>query len=417
MAVHIEHPDSLYDFAKSTDRGSSLVFVGRDAELDRLAEFAEQLRSPPPEDRLHEMLDGQTVLFEACPGMGKTALIREFARLAQKQGCLAMNVDIDTLASHAAMKDHIARELDRLTHRRDWVARLAGAALTDAGEALRIGNFVKAAIGAAPEPTGCWPDGTPRPPLVLIIDEAQDLGPEHKPAVRSLHLGNLNWPILPVFAGTSGALRAMKKAGAYRLGEGRNEPFGSLPKNEARLAFPAMCDRFGIGMSPREMDRWTARIATGSHGFPQHLNVGLKSAAEEILAANGQGRAPSLERMAEQFSKRRDGYYRDRLGVLPHHGSALVAAVKAIRQYPAGNAHRNAVEAAFLSASNKDREAEGLPPLQAGEEARLINRAIENGVFQPSAAGSLELSIPSMGDYIVHTFGERERERERENET
>ena len=147
MAVHIEHPDSLYGFAKSTDRGSSLVFVGRDAELDRLAEFAEQLRSPPPEDRLHEMLDGQTVLFEACPGMGKTALIREFARLAQKQGCLAMNVDIDSLASHAAMKDHIARELDRLTHSRDRVARLAGAALTDAGEALRIGNFVKAAIG------------------------------------------------------------------------------------------------------------------------------------------------------------------------------------------------------------------------------------------------------------------------------
>ena len=408
MRTPIEHPEALFDFTMDTDRGESVVFVGRDAELALLHRFLHQVRSRPGPTGLHRG-DGHTALFEACPGMGKMALIREFGRRAHLNGCPAVNVDLDSLTSHGAMKECSGHELGALRRGHRRAAELAGAALTDAGEALRIGRFVKAAIGAAPEPADRWPNNRSRPPLVLLIDEAQDLGAEHKPAVRSLHLANLGWPVLPVFAGTHGAATALGEAGAYRRAEGRDIRLGRLSGAEARQAFPVLCEQFGIDLHPAEHDMWSRRIAADSHGFPQHLNVGLKAAAQELLNANELGRAADFARAATRAADRRDDYYRARLGsVLPQHGAALVAAVKAVRHGAGRRAHARRVQAAFRAASDKESAARQYSPLPPGEESRLVDRAIENGVFQPAPNGHLELSIPSMGDYIERLFSERE---------
>ena len=409
----IERPEELFDFVTDTDRGESVVFVGRDTELRRLGGYLRSLQNKFAMEGSHRG-DGHTVLFEACPGMGKTALLAQFRHRAELAGLPAIRITHRHLTSFEAFASRLKAGLDSTVRRNRNAAavRVAKALLpgvnamfgADAAEATAAATIAVELLSHA----GQVLKRDRRPPLAITIDEAALLDERHRDVLVEMHEGTLDWPILPVLAGTHGARQALKRAGVYRLGRERHVGLECLLKHNAHLAFPALCDVFGIGLEPDDVERWASRIATDSNGFPQHVNVGLVSAAEELLAANEQGRAPDIKRAAAQAAHRRDDYYRDRLGgELPRYGTALVAAAKAIRKRSPGKAHRNAVEAAFLSAANKDRAAHRLPPLQAGEESRLITRAIENGVFQPAAAGSLELSIPSMGRYIERTYGER----------
>ncbi len=410
----VADPEGLFDFTATTDRGESGVFVGRDDELKRLDGYLRVLRNKRAEDPPSG--DGHTVLFEACPGMGKTALLARFRDRAERAGLPAIQVTHRHLTSFEAFASRLKSGLDSTVRRnrnaaavRVAKALLPGAVAVFGSDASEAATATTAVIESLAQ-VGNALQQDRRPPLAITIDEAALLDKRHQDVMVELHEATLGWPILPVLAGTYGAREALKQAGVYRITRGRHQELGRLSERKARLAFPALCDRFGIGMAPREVRRWADRLAVDSGGFPQHLNVGLVSAAEELLEANEQGRAPDIERAAAQAARRRDDYYRDRLGgVLPRHGPGLVAAVKAIRQRSAGGAHRNAVEAAFLSASNKDRAAAGLPPLESGEEARLMDRAIENGIFQPTAGGHLKLSIPSVGDYIERAYGERDR--------
>ena len=79
----IEHPEALFDFTMATDRGESAVFVGRDAELDRLDRYLHQLQRQFALARTQPG-DGSTVLFEGSPGVGKTALLAQFRRRAER---------------------------------------------------------------------------------------------------------------------------------------------------------------------------------------------------------------------------------------------------------------------------------------------------------------------------------------------
>ena len=410
--TRIQYPEAAFDFTASTDRGESSVFVGRNDELNRLDRYLRVLRNKFVGNL--PTGDGHTVLFEACPGMGKTALLAKFRERAERAGVPAIQITHRHLTSFEAFAARLKSGLDSTIRRKRTAAAvrvakalLPGVSALFGADTAEAATAAATAIEALSQAERAMNDGPL--PLAITIDEAALLGKRHRDVLVEIHEATLDWPILPVLAGTHGARQALKRAGVYRIGGGRSEGLECLPEHEARLAFPALCEGFGIDLAPNKIEQWADRIAADSDGFPQHLNVGLVSAAEELLEANEQGRVPDLERAAAQAAKRRDSYYLDRLGRdLPQYGPALSAAVKAIRQRSDG-AHRHAVEAAFLSAATKDRAAEGLPPLHADGAAQLIDRAIENGVFQPTHTGSLTLSIPSMGDYITRTFDERER--------
>ena len=401
MNVPIEHPEALSHFTEGSDRGDADVFVGRAAELDWLDRRLRHLAT-----KGHVAGADHTVLFEGCPGMGKSALLYEFARRARRSGSPSVDVDLDALTSHGAMRARITRQLNDMSAAHGRVGDIARAVVVDVGKALLIGHTAKAAMA---KDAGRLPKDRSRIPLVLLIDEAQDLGEEHRAAVRSLHLSNLGWPILPLFAGTHGAGAALGRAGAYRRSIGRDRRLEPLSEDDARLAFPALCERFGIGMAVGQVEQWANRIAVDSGGFPQHLNVGLTAAAEELLEANERGRAPDLERAAEASADGRDDYYRGRLGnVLPEYGDVLAAVVQRMRRSSRQRLRKREALDTFFSAANKAHTPGGFPPPTANGVRALVDRAIQNGVFQPAGEGTLELSIPSMGDYIERTCGERE---------
>lgn len=410
----IEDPESLFDFTTTIDRGESAVFVGRDAELKRLDGYLRVSRNKFAGD--FPTGDGHTVLFEACPGMGKTALLARFRDRAERAGVPSIRVTHRHLSSFEAFASRLKAGLNSTVRRnrnaaavRVAKALLPGAATVFGSDASKAATATAAAIESLARAGNALQQDR-RPPLAITIDEAALLDERHRDVMVEIHEATLGWPILPVLAGTYGAREALKRAGVYRLGRGRHEELGCLPGHEARLAFPALCNRFGIRLAPDEIERWADRIADDSDGFPQHLIAGLVSTAEELLEANEQGRAPDIEQGSLHAARYREDYCRDRLGsVLSRHGPALVAAVKAVRQSANNRVHADDVETAFRTASDKDRSARRRPPLPAGEVPGLVIRAIENGVFQPATDGRLELSVPSMGDYIERAYGERDR--------
>ena len=308
----IERPEALFDFVTDTDRGESVVFVGRDTELRRLGGYLRSLQNKFAMEGSHRG-DGHTVLFEACPGMGKTALLAQFRHRAELAGLPAIRITHRHLTSFEAFASRLKAGLDSTVRRNRNAAavRVAKALLpgvnamfgADAAEATAAATIAVELLSHAGQVLKRYR----RPPLAITIDEAALLDERHRDVLVEMHEGTLDWPILPVLAGTHGARQALKRAGVYRLGRERHVGLECLLKHNAHLAFPALCDVFGIGLEPDDVERWASRIATDSNGFPQHVNVGLVSAAEELLAANEQGRAPDIKRAAAQAARRRDG--------------------------------------------------------------------------------------------------------------
>ena len=407
--THIELPEELFEFVRTPDRGQSAVFVGRAEELNRLADYAAHMRSSSSLERAG---GGHTVLFEACPGMGKTALLAQFRKHAESVGLPAINLTHHDLTSHDAFAARLRFGLKSTIQRQAENVEAAGVAeaLLPVASSLggdRVGATlsVVASATAAIRKLGDALRKNDMPPLAVTIDEAAHLDRQHRTVMLQLHEATLGWPVFPVCAGTAGAREAMKLAGVYRFSEGHTPSLAPMSMTEARDAFPAMCERFGIGMGTHEENRWADRVAKDSAGFPQHINIGLKATAAELLAANEQARHPSLNQAAKNAGAGRDKYYKERLGsVLPEHGEALWAGVAALRR-AGGQTHRDRIETVFRHASDKARTRRKRPPLPQGEVGSLVDRAIGNGVFQRTGQGSLELSIPSMGDYIERVFG------------
>ena len=266
-------------------------------------------------------------------------------------------------------------------------------------ELLGFLETARKAMDRHPAPTGA---------IILTLDEAQNLNEAHVGGAVWMHLGGHGWPILPVLAGLADTPEALGRAGVSRLSSGRDRRLRRLSIEESRLAFPALCGKYGVHLDTSVTRAWSERIARDSLGFPQHLHVGLQAAAAELNRAGGRPAPESLRRAAKEAASRRVRYYRARLGPELHrHGAAMLAAVRCVRK-SGGRAHADHVEAAFRRTSDADRKRIGRPPLPPGEAARLVNAAIHNGVFWMTSRGELELSIPSMGDYVEQEFGDRE---------
>ena len=69
--------DSLDRLAKSSDRASPTVFVGREGEFDLLDDPAQVAQTRRP---------GHTVVIHGVPGAGKTALLNEYAARSLEGG-------------------------------------------------------------------------------------------------------------------------------------------------------------------------------------------------------------------------------------------------------------------------------------------------------------------------------------------
>ena len=359
--------DSLARLAKSSDRASPTVFVGREEEFALLDDAVRGVLScegqaprAPPLRAQHDE-SGHTVLIQGVPGAGKTALLNEYAtRLLM----LPANVDAERPVTPvplqlgtidrtpAAIVQEIDRQFREFEASNEWRGRVnravSGASLL--GNAL-FAAFTKRDINDF-RPSAKSPDSLPialedyvafrfdrsESTIVLLVDEAQNLPDTAR--VRD-HLGVLHsgitgrTQVLLACFGLEDTTDRLRELGLSRLATGHTRSVGVLSDEEAKQTVTGTLeaalaelsfadDSPGKARRSRWIDAAAATILAESANFPHHLVNGCRALAHLVLD-EGIGDVPA-EKLRDQCRAHRREYYDARLRPWANHMTALAHA-------------------------------------------------------------------------------------------
>ena len=391
MTATDQGPDieGLKRFARTVDRRLTKFFVGRETEINFIAERVEQVALKQQRHVGNPAADG-TALITAIPGAGKTSLMdwlrRQWA-MQEGSGPIGIPIDLKDLES----RDRMARAI------MDWLP----GSLADLGPTIL--SSVSLAVGGLDTEPDIRCDGTspqdPARPVVLFIDEIQSLpasrdAPEVR-ALRNLHLGSHGAPVLAVLAGLAHAKDVLAEVGIPYPRSRSVLPLGPLSPDEAAESARRFLDAFRVAGDRR---LWPETIADWSDGWPMHVHNGIRGLARE-LAANG----GDLDRIDPLAVKReamaiRTVYYRARTeGAFELHQGLLARVMEEIRD--TGNSASEII--GLLTTHGGDSPA-GMTPKEA------FRALLARGLIQRrpgTAADRYACPIPSLVSYCAAGAG------------
>ncbi len=388
------------------DRSRSLYFAGRRTELAALHARLEYLvGEQDPEDGL--------VLIDGIQGIGKTGLLREFAR----QAVAAERRCGETDVVHLPL---VAEELGERPG--DLAAALLNsipsAVPTDIQgakrEVSRAFAWIKKTVKRGPgfelrvqadlplnqllresKDLGWWAGKA----LLLTIDEVQNIDGNGRRNLATLHEGKHGCPILVVCAGLQHSRQVLQDP--LQTTDNRPSPgisrfstftLAMLSREESVEAVRQSVRKAGNHSMPADL---AERIASAARGFPQHLH-GYVEASVGALRSWGTLETDDAKRavMAQGDDARR-AYYEGRLASFsPDEGIALCQVAAMARERGGRIPWRAAAEATDAA----DTAATG---------RELLTAAIQKGVVS-LAEGSTDLvfPIPSLMNHLASRIGQ-----------
>lgn len=300
------------EFMLMEDRAKPLFFGGRADELDWLRKRLEGVAKG--------LLQGATTIVQGVPGMGKTALGREFANQVQGSKCADRPVLCARLTENSLAYPPLAlvRNIWRLAcqFQRDVqgqsLAGQARIALDKAGDAALLLQYDKSACDLVERKHGLnadspldaclnvyrdslWP--SPDAVLVLVLDEMQNcpVNDHSMQAMSELHQGFSCGAVLPICLGLPGVQDKVRALGVSRLSIGGMRELGCLSEKEAADVIEGTIDSLGmdgLAKASGHQAAWPAwcramkeGMAQSSCGFPQHITTGLLAACR-VMRAN-----------------------------------------------------------------------------------------------------------------------------------
>ncbi len=378
------------------DRGPARFFHGRKRELDGLREVRQHaLRSR----------GGTIFLVQGAPGAGKTALLHECGRHAERDGWRVTAIRNNALYDPAAL----AEQLDIPYAEREVTER--GRAL---GGRLRVfiaGGSVQRTKRQTSQHRGpsviqILEGAAGSSGLLLMLDEAQTLDTEadgpHKAVLMqhltAIHNGDVGAPVVLLAAGLGISKGVFSRLGVSRFIGGGVRHLGRLSPAAERAVIRDWLVKAGGGRGdPEHLARWIDAIAAECHGWPQHIafysgvaahwldnSTGMltKRVPAEVLAAGRKGRMEYYEGRIEGI-KREDRVALANMLVTSERGTAM---------------ERSKVLAAF---------SEHQGPAAA---SATFQHALHKGVVVERRDGRFALPIPSMHDWLVQEYAERARD-------
>lgn len=360
---------TLREFANRRDRDRSPIFAGRENELAWLTRRVESMRA---DWKRHGDVSAPIHTVVGCPGIGKTALAREFERRLEGE-YLVVPADLSAMRSI----EHLEARA-RASAGAKWFA--------DAMSLIPDGVFANAASLAKEWETE---SRIARKGVVVLADEAQMLGKRHADVLNAMHTGFGKQPIFPVFFGLSNTHAALEGAGLSRIDPANRMALDLLPERESA----AVVARFEDMLDVRVPASIRERLIGESSGFPQHLFSGLRAVAGEILRAQTRGRDIEPRRIFEKARSFREAYYEDRVGtgVGDHVDIAAEIADRTARR-PMKRAR--VVEAVKKALVGRAPEW-ALGPHIADEARDLFDEMVKRGVLSPRDDQTYATPIPS----------------------
>ena len=148
-------------------------------------------------------------------------------------------------------------------------------------------------------------------PVVLLIDEIQNLRPESEWLLERLHLGKHGLPIFAVLAGLAWSRTRLRKAGISRFAKGHVKTLGPLAEEEVAEAIRRMLEEHDIeGFQDADI---AGKIAKWSNGWPQHLSSYMCVLASELAAKDGALDKVDEDKVRTVGDNDRWVYYEERL--------------------------------------------------------------------------------------------------------
>ncbi len=365
------------------DRGEAKYFHGRKKILAR---FRKRLQFA-----VDDAKEGTTFLIQAAPGAGKTALLAECARLAKKQNWDTVEVDTRALWNTDSMclaledgwmplLDEIASEggFDKWIHVRGSVK-------------FKLPGHTPQSIIARG-----------KAPLLLILDEAQELG-QWKGAERTqenhelvqtflnrVHNGKLaSRPVMLIAGGLGTTKQAFKDMGVSRLKTNCHVDLEPLKPEEERKV---IVDWLQLeGKAKGDPLPWINAIAAETHGWPQHIACYAQVAALQVLADRRRMTPSGLNVVMEAGRKERAKFYEAR--VEDFEDDELHYIARMLRDVPPRHSFTKQYLIDALKGTYGVAKAE-----------RLFQRALHKGILD-KRSNQYMIPIPSMHDWLVTHFG------------
>ena len=335
----------------------------------------------------------QVAVIQAPPGAGKSALLREAARIAEEERAVVMDIPPATLDSPAGLRDGVLRQLEYRDRRRDLVPRVRVRVSAGDDASTEIGGAAASAArvfldGLVSLSRRCGPDGNGPTSVLLLIDEAQKLAGRPTGTVDLL----------------LGALR--ETAGLKTV-----TVLAGLPDTVDALASPSLGRahvQFGLGALHREesldlLRWWLAQnrfraegaerldaIAEHAQDWPEHLTHHIRAMVRAAAESGGLVDAQVVERTNAAAEEPMQVYYEGRLRVMRGRTAADHRGLMAL-----------AVASRDLGGQLRDELAQQL--IEAAGAAPELSTRLEHAGILVSDRGRSRFAIPSLMRHVIAT--------------
>ena len=351
---------------------------------------------------------GTIVLVRGAPGAGKSALLHEFGKRAEKANWRVVRI------TGRALYDPVTLALN---------AKTAQATTRFTGKiGIGLPGFLKGQYGkgrlsmrllqTAPIERIVARLSKGHAGLLLLLDEVQALA-DRVPTnaarahagetLESIHEGKLGVPVVLLAAGLDHSMAELEKFGISRLMQrGGLINLGRMSKcAEHHVIRDWLVAKGGaVSVDPISLEHWIETVAHETEGWPQHVICYASSAAEWLSRRNGDMPTGVPAEVLEAGRQAKVSYYNRRVqGMDRTYRVALSREVAATGA--TGNLSKDAVLDAFKA----------VPRLKALDDSSRLDTAskvfdltVAKGIVRERDDGLYQIPIPSMRQWLVSTY-------------
>ena len=361
------------------DRGPAKYFHGRKQILH---DFKELLV------RATQTKSGTTFLIQGAPGAGKTALLYECGKMAEKRKWKTVDVNPRALWNADELRHSLS--LGNIPEVKEAAAQIGA------------GPFVQADVKSElPRRTTLEILRSRQGPLLLRLDEAQMLATTVHPLppdplgiatglLKAIHNGELKRPVILLVGGLGTTSDAFRGLGISRFSRRCLVELGALSKEAEQAVLRDWLTKDGGAKG--DPTPWIDSIAQETHGWPQHILSYVEPALDQLRADKRVMTPEGLHAVLEKGRGFRSEYYEHRAHGFPEEERQSIA--RPFRNIPPGEG----ITLGEIMASLTQEYSEG-------KSEEIFRRALAKGIID-ARSGRYAVPIPSMQDWLVSRYAD-----------